>query len=105
MRKELDLERMLEKEEQQKEDEEMVELVQQVEIEKKKDECLIKAIKQKEMEDQFNLARSLGSCQVRPLSKINSTLKPGTIGSSSVLKLIKNEASDKILTRKRFLEN
>ena len=69
MRKELDLERMLEKEEQQKEDEEMVELVQQVEIEKKKDECLIKAIKQKEMEDQFNLARSQTETRIEQLKQ------------------------------------
>jgi len=69
VKKELKLERLLEKEEKEKEDEEMTELEKQVENEKKKDECLIKAIKQKEVEDQANLARSETERKIEELKK------------------------------------
>ena len=103
MRKELDLERMLEKEEQQKEDEEMVELVQQVEIEKKKDECLIKAIKQKEMEDQFNLARSQTETRIEQLkqeAKQQIIIKRNELKSKILLMRKKQQRKKNMLKQK-----
>jgi len=69
VKKELSLERLLEKEENEKEETEMKELEKQVENEKKKDECLRKAIKQKELEDQHNLARSETEKKIQKLKE------------------------------------
>jgi hypothetical protein len=55
LNKELDIERMLEKEEIQREKEQADELDMKIEAEKKKNDCILKAIKEKEIENQFNL--------------------------------------------------
>lgn len=58
MKKELTIDGLLQKEENEREEAETRELRIQLESEKKKDECLIKSIKEKELEDQYNLSKS-----------------------------------------------
>jgi hypothetical protein len=65
--KESQLEKLLEKEEEEREIEEQKELEEQVEAEKKKDECLAKSIKEKELEEQFNISKMKAEEQVEKL--------------------------------------
>lgn len=58
MKKELNIDELLQKEELEKEEQETRELKAQIESEKKKDECLIKSIKEKELEDQYNINKA-----------------------------------------------
>lgn len=58
LQKELKMEGMLEKEEEDREMEERVSLTLQIESEKKKKDCLIKSIKEKQLEDQYNVEKS-----------------------------------------------
>jgi hypothetical protein len=58
IQKELKLEEMLEREEEQKEKDQEVLMQQQLESEKKKNECLTKTLKEKQIEDQMNLSKS-----------------------------------------------
>lgn len=53
--KELDIEKMLEHEEIQREKEQAEELDLKIEAEKKKNDCIVKAIKERELENQFNV--------------------------------------------------
>ena len=58
MKKELNIDELLQKEEYEREQNEERELKMQLEQEKKKDECLIKSIREKELEDQYNLVKA-----------------------------------------------
>ena len=69
VQKELQLEKMLVKEEKEKEDNETKELFEQIAIEKKKNDCLANVIKQKEIEDQFNLAKEENAIEVKQLKE------------------------------------
>jgi len=57
--KELDIEKSLELEELQREEEESTALDYQINLEKKKEECIVKAIQEREKESQFNLRQEL----------------------------------------------
>ena len=55
IQKEMTLEQMLKKEEEEREQEAETELLQEIDSEKNKKHCLVKAIKERELEDQYNL--------------------------------------------------
>ena len=57
VKKELDIDGLLEKEELERESSEQDELRASITKERQKDECLIKSIKEKELEDQFNMEK------------------------------------------------
>jgi len=69
VQKELDLEDLLEKEEKQKENDEIEIITKKLETEQSKDECLNKMIKQKELEDQFNLSKAESEKQIEQLKQ------------------------------------
>ena len=68
--KELDIEKMLEKEELLKEEQEDEILDYQVNLEKKKEDCILKAIKEREKENQFNLRQENKSEELNNLHSI-----------------------------------
>lgn len=68
--KEMDIERMLEKEELQREKEQADELDYQVNLEKKKEDCIVKAIKQREIENQFNVRKKGKAEELNNLKEI-----------------------------------
>ena len=91
VKKEIQLEKMLEKEEKEKEDMETKELLLQIEIEKKKNNCLANVIKQKEIEDQFNLAKQENDIEVKQLKD----------EASRQIIIKRNDMKEKILSMRR----
>jgi len=103
VKKEMQLERMLEKEEKEKEAIETKELVQQITQEKKKKDCLIKVIKEREMEDQLNLAKEQSEAQINELkeeAKKEITIKRNEMKTKILNMRKKNERKKNMLRQK-----
>jgi len=71
--KEMRLEDLLEKEEENREESETHTLETQIEKEMKKEECLNKSIKQKEIENQFNVAKAQAQRAIQQIAKTTQT--------------------------------
>jgi hypothetical protein len=69
LEKEVKMEDLLEKEEEDKEDTETRFLENQIEEEKKREECIAKAIKEKELENQMNVAKSKAEQEIKHIQE------------------------------------
>jgi hypothetical protein len=95
--KESKLEELLEKEEEEREDEETKELEKQIEQEKQKNEFLMKSIKEKELEEQYNLNKLK---VVQHIEKLKEEAKRQIILKRQAIKL-RIEAMKKRAERKK----
>merc|ERR1711934_327740 len=69
IQKEMNLEAMIQKEEEEKIDREKAEIEANIEKERRKKDCVMKAIKERELENQYNMHASEAAKQIQNIKK------------------------------------